>query len=95
MRIITNNRPRPLVALCELPAKVQAEFDYIVGDDAYTPRLVQYKGAYYDVYDCQRVDRELGFDQFKGWHGIVSDSFFSGVLFRIADDSVVVGRYNS
>lgn len=95
MRIITNNRPRPLVALCELPAKVQAEFDYIVGDDAYTPRLVQYKGAYYDVYDCQCIDRELGFDQLKGWHGVVFDSFFSGVLFRIADDSVVVGRYNS
>jgi hypothetical protein len=27
------------------------------------------------------------------WHGIVSDSFFSGVLFKFVNDDVVVGRY--
>jgi hypothetical protein len=36
---------------------------------------------------------------FAGWDGYISDSFFSGVLFRFADESaagdacVVVGRY--
>lgn len=96
MNIITNNKPRPLVALADLPAKVQAEFDYVLLSDAYSPRFVQYKNEWYDVYDSQNISRELGFDQFKGWHGIVSDSFFSGVLFKLCDyDTVIVGRYFS
>jgi hypothetical protein len=38
----------------------------------------------------------LGFSQFAGWHGIVSDSYFSGVLFKLCDDdTVIVGRYFS
>ena len=93
MEIITNNRPRPLACLADLPAKVQADFDYVENYDL-SYRFVQYKGCWYDVYDSQSITRELGFDQFKGWHGIVSDSFFSGILFRlVGDDGVVVGRY--
>lgn len=96
MQIITNNKPRPLVALADLPEKTQADFDYVREEACWLPRFVQYKGAWYDVYDSQNIDRELGFDQFKGWHGIVSDSFFSGVLFRLCDDEqVIVGRYFS
>lgn len=95
MQIITNNKPRPLVALADLPIKTQADFDYVLPDDG-SCRFVKYKGAWYDVYDSQNIGRELGFDQFKGWHGIVSDSFFSGVLFKLCDDDqVIVGRYFS
>jgi hypothetical protein len=91
MKIITNNHPRPLACLAELPGKVRAEFDY-VGDGDYTARFVQYKGHWYDVYDSQACG--VGFDQFKGWDGIVSETFFSGVLFRFADeDQVIVGQY--
>jgi hypothetical protein len=93
MIITTNNRPRPLACFADLPAKVQADFDYVENYDL-SYRFVQYKGWWYDVYDSQSITRELGFDQFKGWHGIVSDSFFSGVLFKLCDDGeVVVGRY--
>lgn len=97
MKIITNNKPRVLEALVDLPAEAQKDFDYIKVSDEYSPRLVQYKGNWYDVYDSQSITREMGFDQFKGWHGIVSDSFFSGVLFRLCDydQSVVVGAYYS
>jgi hypothetical protein len=92
MNIITNNRPRPLACLVDLPAKVQEDFDYL--NDPHEYRLVQYKSHWYDVYDSQSITRELGFDQFKGWHGIQSDSFFSGILFRlVGDDEVIVGRY--
>lgn len=96
MQIITNNKPRTLVAFSDLPIKVQADFDYVEELAWFDPRFVQYKGWWYDVYDSQNITRELGFDQFKGWHGIVSDSFFSGVLFKLCDnDSVIVGRYFS
>ncbi len=94
MKIITNNKPRPLAYLSELPAKIRTDFDY-VGDD-FNARFVQYKGHWYDVYDSQAcgVGFDLGFDQFKGWDGIVSETFFSGVLFRFADeDQVIVGSY--
>lgn len=92
MNITTNNRPRPLACLADLPAKVWADFDY-VGDE-FDARFVQYKGYWYDVFDSQAITRELGFDQFKGWDGIVSETFFSGILFRlVGDDEVVVGRY--
>jgi hypothetical protein len=94
MIITTNNRPRPLACLADLPAKVQADFDYVKEGAEYYPSFVQYKGEWYDVYDSQSITRELGFDQFKGWHGIQSDSFFSGILFRlVGDDEVIVGRY--
>ena len=94
MNIITNNRPRPLLALIDLPEKARAEFDYLTEDhERFDLRFVQYKGVWYDVADSQST-RGLGFDQFKGWDGITSDSFFSGVLFKWANDyDVIVGRY--
>lgn len=95
MNIITNNKPRPMLALWELPPEAAKDFDYVLPDDG-SCRFVKYKGCWYDVYDSQNITRELGFDQFKGWHGIASDSFFSGVLFRLVeDDQVIVGRYFS
>ena len=94
MDIITNNHQRQMACLAELPDNVRADFDYVAKDGDYTARFVQYKGAWYDVYDSQNITRELGFDQFKGWDGIVSETFFSGVLFRlVGDDEVIVGRY--
>jgi hypothetical protein len=92
--IITNNKPRPLACLLDLPDNVRADFDYVAKDGDYTARFVRYLGCWYDVYDSQSITRELGFDQFKGWDGIVSETFFSGVLFRlVGDDEVIVGRY--
>jgi len=93
MNIITNNRPRPLACLLDLPEKVRAEFDYVENYDL-SYRFAQYLGCWYDVYDSQACG--VGFDQFKGWDGIVSETFFSGVLFRfVGDDEVIVGRYFS
>lgn len=106
MNIITNNRPRSLHAVADLPERAQATFDYVMGDDRYTARLVQYKGYWYDVYDTQAIhtfpkhpkghamvvaeDSPLA-----GWQMIISETFFSGVLFRWGtdDDTVIVGRY--
>lgn len=96
MQIITNNKPRPMLALYELPAKTQLDFDYVREEGSYSPRFVKYKGVWMDCFDMQSIGRELGFSQFTGWHGIASDSFFSGTLVRfIDDDQVIVGRYFS
>lgn len=107
MQIITNWQFRPLLALCELPEKVRADFDYI--DDMHTARIAHYRGAYFDVYDSQRIEPDNGRAHPMGWamrvhpgsplahfDSIISDSYFSGSLFRLgADDSVMCGRYFS
>ena len=97
MKIITNRIPRPLVCLADLPEKARADFDYMGPDGAHEYRLVQYKGVWYDVYDsmrCPTMDSSAPHNAFSGWDGYISDSFFSGVLFKFADeDCVVVGQY--
>jgi hypothetical protein len=107
MQIITNNRPRPMACFADLPAKVQADFDYVMLADHYSPRFVQYKGEWYDVDDTQAIRTAPGAPMgwvvvvekdspLVDWHGIQSDSYFSGVLFKLCDDdTVIVGRYFS
>lgn len=103
MKITTNNRPRQLLPLTDLPKKAQEDFDYL--NDPHEYRLVQYKGHWYDVYDTQlirtRPDHPVGHalvvaeaSPLADWDSIVSESFFSGILFRlVGDDEVIVGRY--
>lgn len=105
MNITTNNKPRALVCLADLPAKAQADFDYIEKDGDYTARLVNYRGAWYDVLDTQFITREARYPMgwavvvaeaspLADWHSIISETYFSGIVFRWgADDTVVVGRY--
>ena len=107
MKIITNWQPRDMVSLHELPAKERLYFDYVEDDDWYTPRFVQYRNGWYDVFDTQRIEPDTGQRHHMGWamrvhpgsplchfDAIESDSYFSGVLFRLEeDDRVVVARY--
>jgi hypothetical protein len=103
MNIITNRIPRPLQCLYDLPPAAAKDFGYLGQAEACEPRLVQYKGVWYDVlgqHDAAPVlEADATRHAFAGWDGYISDSFFSGVLFRFADESaagdacVVVGRY--
>lgn len=109
MQIITNWTPRNMLALCELPEKVRADFEYVDEGEEYTPRFVQYRGAWYDVFDTQAIYpvKPGGYTGYVGWamrvhpgspvalfDSIMSDSYFSGVLFRlVGDEQVVVARY--
>jgi hypothetical protein len=88
------------VSFYDLPAKAQADFDYIDGEDRYSRRLFQYGGVWYDVNEFERLP-ENGHSFWKenraNWNGYQSDSFFSGVLVRFTEDyeRVVAGRYYS
>lgn len=101
MKIISNNQPRHLMALHELPRKVaEAEFDYVTDDLA--PRFFKYRGAWYDVQEFVRIApraRAVGFEHpaddgspLLAWDGIATDSYFTATLARYADESVIVGR---
>jgi len=108
MEIITNWVPRNLVALHELPAKKQADFDY-AEDDSYTPRFVQYRGEWHDALDTQSIDPVTPgeYTGYMGWgvkvhpgsplchfDAVESEGWYFGLLFRfVGEDQVVVGRY--
>lgn len=68
--------------------------------------FIRYKGELYDLSEFVRIvppgSQSVGFehhdhnDHFNGWHGIRTDSYFSGLLVRLVGDSgesVIVGRY--
>jgi hypothetical protein len=108
LRIITNNVPRDLLMTWELPADFPFDdFDYVDweavknGDSGEeSSYFTKYRGQWYDVGDTQMVYSSHMPDDhpFQKWDSYISDSFFSGVLFRIVDgnpNSVICGRYFS
>jgi len=89
-----------------LPAKAQADFDYIEGEDRFSPRMVLYKGTWYDVNEFFTTSTILHGElaDLAAWDAYQSDSYFSGVLLRWARDwstgrpdfeAVVMGNYYS
>lgn len=106
MNVITNNQSRKLVSLADIPASVQSDFDYIEDDDQFYPRLFRYRGAWYDCHEFARIVKRSnkcgpGFgytcdddSPLLAWHGIRTDTYFSGVVVRCVDagERVIVGR---
>lgn len=108
MKITTNNQKRELISFFDLPEKVRSDFDYVANDDQNSCRFVKFKGSYYDTFDTQTIttanNQPTGWsmvvnhsDPLAKWNSIISETFFSGVLFRFVDnfDCVIVGRYYS
>ena len=69
--IITNGQARDLLALCDLTPSEASDFDYITGEDTYSPRLFRYKGAVYDANEFMRANGESAPSHrpFAAWHG--------------------------
>ena len=101
--IRTNNVPRDVIEAYELTEKERQEFDYLdwkaidAGEDGAS--FFRFKRQLYNlgefILPSQYEDKEQS--PFKGWDGMQSDSYFSGVLVRIVDDGerVVVGKFFS
>lgn len=97
--IKTNHQQRPILYWYELTEKEQAEFDYLDNEEVQEwATFVRYKGNVYHMQDVMAINRReclpLGFHK---WDGYVSDSFFSGVLFKYSQDheSIICGFYYS
>jgi hypothetical protein len=82
LTLTTNHHVRPLRSLAELPEAARRDFDYIEGDDVHTPRLVQYRGSWWDTADTEPAPDDLRRQGFDGW---ASTSFWDGVAFRYWD----------
>lgn len=86
MTIKTNGHYREVIGGYELTEKERKEFDYITDFDVGS--FVRYKGELYDLNDIERSNIE-------GWDGMVTDTFFSGILFKFGEgfETVKVGRF--
>lgn len=97
--IITNNTPRNVLFWHDLSEKERKEFNYLDTEEKqYETTFIRYRGWVYDLGDCENINpRDVPVDRpFKGWHAKVSDSYFSGVLFKFPDsefETVICGRY--
>ena len=92
MKITTNNQYRPFLYWHELTSKEQGEFDYErVEEDTF----FRYKGWVYSLSDIMLCPAQA--EEFKGWTGYHSDSYYSGVVIKLSDcgDMVKVGHYLS
>jgi hypothetical protein len=98
LTIKTNNQPPPLFNPCELSqsqrAKLRRQFDWMSDDEFdHNCSFFLYRGWYYNLSDFLTNTNPDG--MFKGWHGIASDSYFTGTLVKLCGNDVIVGRYSS
>ena len=83
MRITTNNHWRQFKYRHEVPEHILAsEFDWTNEED-HSGGFFQYKGWWYHLDDFMLSTDPAIADH---WHGIHTDTFFSGVLIRLSDD---------
>lgn len=90
-RIITNNAPRNMLYWHDLTAKEQENFDWM--EDPEAEDFFRYKGYVYALCEFMRCPQQVV--SFHGWHGYTSEGFFSGIVVKVIDDQVIVGRYYS
>ena len=79
----------------ELTTKEKQEFDYI--EDIASASFVRYKGQVYNLGEFWIITNNMPFYD-KGWHGCLSDTFFSGLVIKYSptdSEAVIVGRYCS
>lgn len=84
MTIRTNRQWRQFKYREEVPAKVLADqFDWTDRDHKehgdYSDGFIHYRGVWYHLADFERTS-------LAGWDGQHCDSFFSGVLVKVAPD---------
>lgn len=94
--ITTNNKPRRLLDWCDLTTKEWAEFDYLGNPyDDTDRRFFRYMGCVYDTHEFSTCSSVGAPNDFLGYHGYQSDSYFSGVLIRYTNgyEDVIVARY--
>jgi hypothetical protein len=99
LTIKTNNQPRQTVPGYVLFANeaIRYRFDYLSDGEFRDESFIKYREWWYALSDFMRVKNDSACG-FEGWDGHHSDSCFSGVLVKWADDygeEVIMGTYYS
>ena len=106
IEISTNNRVRALRSLNEIPEDARKDFDYLRDPDE--ARLVKLGINWYDTQDTQAIRLKstshtdpIGWAMYvearsplAKWNAVISESHWTGVLFRFKGDGVVCGTYH-
>ena len=108
MEITTNNKPRAILYGYELTEKEYQDFDYLgeyQSDDMQMAQFIRYRNELYYLGDFVRIEKpgqrtshftHTDYDgSLSKWDGILTDSYFSGIVIKWADDdfeTVIVGR---
>ena len=99
--IKTNNQERDLLYFSDFnkseQQQLREDYDWMEDDLETNFGFFYYKDAIYHLQDFTSLHGENKCDDFAGWDGVVSDSYFSGVLIKLTQDceSVVVGTFSS
>lgn len=85
MKVTTNNVPRDLLPLSDVPENARGDFDYVNDDDAEANRFFQYCGRWYDANEFT-VWTGPKDSPLATWDGVQADTFFSAVAIRFPVD---------
>jgi hypothetical protein len=95
LTIKTNNVPRDLISAFELSSaqysKLREQFDWMDLDEFDSAMFFEYRGQVLALSDFMRTEGDL---LAQGWQGILTDTFFSGIVVKIVESCqrIVVGR---
>lgn len=81
MKIITNNQIRPILHWYHLTDKEREQLDTGLEEKSF----FRYKREVYCLGDFTYTNTQ-------GWHGVLPETFYSGMLIKFIDDGVIVGR---
>jgi hypothetical protein len=92
--IKTNHVPRYTVLAHELSDKEKKEFDYYSADELDSQTFFRYKGSVYCLSEFMRIAENMP-EPMQSWHGYTNDTYFSGLVIHVADDTetVIIGTW--
>ena len=96
MKIKTNNHWNNFLYGYELTEEEKKQFDYMGSEELECGSFLRYKGYCYSLDDFMWIKHNSNPD-FSGWTGYHSNSFFSGVVIKLSDDTFQyqIGTYIS
>lgn len=96
LKIKTDKKWKNFVYRHDVPAKIlKNEFDWL--NEEQEDGFFKFLGTWYHTSMFMRLDDKDPKSPFKGWDGYHGDSYFSGVVIKLASDGeqYKVGRYYS
>ena len=81
----------------DLPKKWRKEFNWVKSDEEYSGmNFIKYRGWVHSLDEFSHIGNRVGYGEFRDWDGIVSDSYFSGVVIKVSSDGerYKIGRFS-
>jgi hypothetical protein len=84
LQIITDHKWKDFIYGYQLTTEEKKDYNWMDQEELETSNFFRYRGSVYSIQDFMRI--ENGPDEFNGWDGYLSDTFFSGVLIKLSED---------